>query len=105
MPEVLDLIQRFGFFSDSVCVGHIAVERQCGVPRMVEVSEHYNIRRTEPVFVREIYGVPMMCAVDDKYAPPEDRYDQPEWSEEDCDMVIRFPLPEYHAFIERTKEK
>ena len=43
MPEILDIIQQYGFFSDSVLVGHIAVERQAGVPRMVEISSHYKI--------------------------------------------------------------
>ncbi len=103
MPEILDIIKRFGFFSDSCIVGHIAVERQCDVPRMVEISEHYQIPYTETLFVREIYGVPMICARDDKSADAEGLYDVPVWSDVAQDMSIAHPLPEYQAFVQKEK--
>lgn len=95
MPEVLALVERYGYITDSVIVGHIDVERQPGVPRMVEISSHYHVRHDEPVSVRKIYGVPFLCAADDKGAPPEACYDNAEWSDEACDMVIQYPLPAY----------
>lgn len=104
MPEVLALVEKYGYITDSVIVGHIDVERQPGVPRMVEISSHYRIRHEGPVNVREIYGVPFLCAVDDKEAPPEDCYDSAEWSDEVCDMVIPYPLPAYGELIE-SKER
>lgn len=99
MPEVLALIQKYGFYSDSVCVGHIAVERQHAVPRMVEVSCHYRIPHSEELFVREIYGVPMLCASDEKDAPWEECYDQSDWDDEVNDVAIRFPLPVYEEAV------
>lgn len=95
MPEVLDLIRRCGYCSDSVCVGHIAVERQAGVPRMVEVSSHYYIRSGEEIHVREIYGVPFLCARDDRNAPEGERCERMEWNDEAGDIVIMNPLPPY----------
>lgn len=97
MPEVLDIIQQFGYYSSSVIVGHIAVERQEGVPRMVEVSSHYRINHKQPVFYREIAGVRLMCAVDEKETPYEECYDCATWSDEAEDMVIPYPLPIYEA--------
>lgn len=95
MPEVLAAIQRYGFMTDSVLVGHTAVERQRDVPRMVEISSHYRIPHTEPVFTREICGIPFLCARDNKDAAFEDCYDGAEWSDEASDMVIKYPLPKY----------
>lgn len=95
MPEILDIIRRYGFYADSVVVGHIAVERQPGVPRMVEISSHYRIPLSSNIFHREIYGVQFLCAVDDKDCPNENCYDSPEWDDSICDMVIRNPLPNY----------
>lgn len=95
MPEILDIIQRYGYFVDSVIVGHIAVERQPGVPRMVEISSHYKIPTNSNVFQRIIHGVRFLCAVDDKECPYENCYDTPEWDDSICDMVIRNPLPNY----------
>lgn len=105
MPEVLALIQKYGFVSDSVIVGHIDVERQPGVPRMVEISTHYRIRHEEPVSVREIYGVPFLCAVDDKDAPPEECYDNADWSDVACDMVITHPAPAYEVLVRKAAGK
>lgn len=100
MPEVLELIERYGYVTDSVIVGHIAVERQAGVPRMVEVSSHYRIRHDEPVSVREIYGIPFLCAVDNKNAPLDELYETLDWSDELCGMELKYPLPDY---VEKTR--
>lgn len=97
MPEVLAIIRRYGFITDSVLVGHIAVERQRDVPRMVEISSHYRIPHTEPVFTREIYGIPFLCACDDKDAAFEECYDSAEWNDEASDIVIKYPLPKYET--------
>lgn len=102
MPEVLALVEKYGYITDSVIVGHIDVERQPGVPRMVEISSHYRIRHEEPVSVREIYGVPFLCAVDRKEALPEECYDSAEWSDEACEMVIPYPLPAYCELAGRS---
>lgn len=101
MPEVLKLIERHGYVTDSVITGHIAVERQPGVPRMVEISSHYHIRKTEAVSVREVYGVPFLCAKDDKDAPLNDIYESSEWDDKACDMVIKNPLPDYNEAVGR----
>ena len=95
MPEILSIIQQYGYYTDSVIVGHIAVERQEGVPRMVEISSHYRIPASSNVFQRILYGVRFLCAVDDKECVYENCYDSPEWDDSICDMIIRNPLPEY----------
>lgn len=97
MPEVLELVQSFGYETSSVIVGHIAVERQPGVPRMVEVSSHYHIHHAQSVFYREVCGVPMMCAVDEKEAPFEACYDSAVWDDSAQDMVIPYPLPDFEG--------
>lgn len=103
MPEVMALIRRYDFIADSVVAGHIAVERQPGVPRMVEVSEHYHIRVGEQIHVREIYGIPFLCARDDKDTPLEERYEYMDWSDEAGDVVIRNPLPNYNEAVGLTR--
>lgn len=95
MPEVLAIIKRYDFVTDSVLVGHIAVERQRDVPRMVEISSHYRIPHTEPVFVREICGVHFLCARDNKDAAFEECYDSADWDDEAGDMVIKYPLAKF----------
>lgn len=75
MPEVAELIERRSYITDSVVAGHIAVEQQAGVPRMVEISSFYHIRSSEEVHVRKIYGVPFFCAKDDKTIPLKERYE------------------------------
>lgn len=97
MPEVLEIIDRFGFrqYTDSVIVGHIAVEREAGIERMVEISSHYRIPASSAVFYRNVDGVPMLCAVDDKAADHEDCYDSVLWDDDLCDNVISHPLPPF----------
>lgn len=95
MPEILKLLQKYRYITDSVIVGHIAVERQVGVPRMVEISTHYRIPYTEAIFTREIYGVPFLCAVDNKSTLFENCYDNTNWNDEVCSMIIAHPLPQY----------
>ena len=93
MPEIIEIVRRYNYVWSSVIVGHIAVERQRDVPRMVEISNHYRIPATSPVFVRNIYGIDFLCAVDNKQADFESCYDSPDWDNTLCDMVVRFPLP------------
>lgn len=95
MPEILDAIRRYGYYTDSVIVGHIAIEQQPGVPRMVEISSHYRIPASAKVFQRMIYGVRFLCAVDDKGCANENCYDSLEWDNSICDMIIKNPLPDY----------
>ncbi len=103
MPEVRELVERYGYITGSVIAGHIAVERQPEVPRMVEVSSHYRIRSTEAVSIREIYGVPFLCAKDDKDAPLDEIYESAEWAEDTCDVVIKNPLPAYNETVGLTE--
>lgn len=100
MPEVLGLIERYDYITDSVILGHISVERQPGVPRMVEISSHYRIRCGTPVCVREIYGVPFLCASDDKTCPYSELYESVDWSDDAGCVVLNHPLP---AYSELTK--
>lgn len=95
MQEILEIIQRYGFYSDSVLVGHIAVERQYRVPRMVEISSYYRVPLTSKIFTRELYGVKFLCAVDDKGCPIDKCYDYLDWSDDVGDMVIYNRLPVY----------
>lgn len=104
MPEVLDLIQRFGYNTSSVIVGHVAVERQEGVPRMVEVSSHYHINHKQPVFYREVSGARLMCAIDEKETFREECYDCAIWSEDAQDMVVPYPLPIYEVRREEESQ-
>lgn len=104
MPEIKQAIDAFGFSDhcSSVLIGHIAVEEAAGIPRMVEISSWYRIPATEPLFVREIYGVKMLCARDSKDAGYESCYDCIDWDEVSQDAVIRYPIPPLEEF---TKEK
>lgn len=103
MPEVLQLIKAHGYIMDSVLEGHVDVERQYGVPRMVEISSYYRIRSSEQVRIREIYGVPFLCARDDKDAPLEELYEYMDWSDEAGDVVILNPLPNYNEALGLTR--
>lgn len=98
MPELMAIIDRLGFMphTDSVVVGHVAVERTAGISRMVEISSHYRIPAVNEVFYRSVEGVLMMCAVDDKDAELEDCYDNVDWDDSLCDNVIHNPLPPFN---------
>ncbi len=95
MPEIIAIVDSFGLAWSSVIIGHIAVERQSGIPKMVEISYHYHIPCTEPVFEREICGVRFLCARDDKNCPLEQCSDFLDWDDAVGDNVIRHPLPPY----------
>ena len=99
MPEILQIIDRYDLsdHTDSVLVGHIAVERSAGIERMVEISSHYRIPSEVQPFYRSVEGVKMMCAVDDKAARVDECYDAIVWDDDLCDTVIRFPLPPFEA--------
>lgn len=97
MPEVRELVKKYGYGTSSVVIGHIAVEEQPGVPRMVEIASHYRIPKDSPVFTREIYGVKFLCARDNKDTQPEDLYENVDWDDTVGDMVMKNPLPDYPA--------
>lgn len=94
MPEILDLIRTHQLCWSSVLIGHVAVE-QPGYPRMIEISSHYRIPHTAEPFYREIDGVRMMCAQDDRFCDYEDCFDSSLFDESICDLVIPHPLPAY----------
>ena len=95
MPEVLAIIKEYGFITDSVLIGHIAVEKQLGVPRMVEISSHYRIPYQNQLFYRDIYGVQLLCGQDNKDINQELCYDAAVWSDDISDMTIPHPIPQY----------
>ena len=95
MPEILAIIKEYGFMVDSVLVGHIAVERQRGIPRMIEISSHYRIPKDNALFYRDIHGVQLLCGQDNKDADPDECYDFAVWDDKKRDMVIPYPVPEY----------
>ena len=95
VTEIIAIVDSFGLAWSSVIVGHIAVEQQPGIPRMVEISYHYCIPYTEPVFERVIYGVRFLCAKDDKNCSLDERSDFLDWDDTVGDNVIRHPLPPY----------
>lgn len=101
MPEVLQLIQDFGFSAHctSVIIGHIAVERTAGIPRMVEISSWYRIPATQELFVREVYGVKMLCAKDQKGVSREDCYDCLCWDDATQETFIPHPIPPLEEFL------
>lgn len=101
MPEVIQLIQNLGFSKhcDSVILGHIAIARTAGIPRMVEISSWYRIPATEHLYIREIYGVKMLCAKDHKDANYEDCFDCITWDEKVQDAVIRYPIPPLEEYM------
>ncbi len=95
MPEILDIIQAYGLEWSSVLCGHVAVERQPGFPRMIEISSHYRIPAENQLFYREVDGVKMLCAEDDKNCDFERCYDAPVWDDELGDVVIQNPVPPF----------
>jgi hypothetical protein len=54
------------------------------------------------LFVREIHGVPFLCAVDDKECPYDLCYDEAVWDDDSCDMIIPNPLPDYRTAIKEN---
>lgn len=98
MPEILEIIEKHELsdFCDSVLVGHIAVERTSGFSRMVEVASYYRIPISSELFYREIEGVKMLCAADNKDTDLNSCYDNADWDEDVGDMVIKNPLPPYN---------
>lgn len=95
MDDIIRIVERYGYEWTSVVMGHIAIERQCGVPRMVEISSYYKIPTTSKLFYRNIYGVDLLCAADDKTCDISKCYDDLEWDEELIETVIHNPLPTY----------
>ena len=95
MPEILDIIQAYNLEWSSVVCGHVAVERQPGVPRMIEISSLYRIPTSSQLFYRDVDGVPMLCAQDDKNCDFECCYDAPVWDDELEDVVIKNPVPPF----------
>lgn len=97
MPEILEIIKEYDLVTDSVLVGHIAIERQFGIERMIEISSHYKIPKESKLFYRTIHGVPFLCGQDDKNADSEECWDCPVWDDEICDMKITHPIPKYNT--------
>ena len=95
MPEVLEIIKRYGYETESCSVGHITVKAQKNVLRMVEIATLFAIPHTNPITTRNIYGVSMLCAVDDKHCPYKHCYDNAVWDDDAESMVINYPLPAY----------
>lgn len=95
MPEILAIIKKAGLVWSSVIRGHVAIEQQPGFPRMIEISSLYRIPATVQPFYRDIDGVRMLCAPDDKNYDLDSAYDTPIWDDVLCDIVIRNPLPAY----------
>lgn len=95
MPKILEIIQKYGYKTESVFPQHIAIPSQNEVMRMVEITSSYRIPCTEQIFSRNIYGVQFLCAVDDKEADFSNCYDNEDWSDEINDMYIKYPLPPY----------
>lgn len=95
MSEILAIIKNAGLVWSSVICGHVAVEQQPGFPRMIEISSLYRIPAASQLFYRDVDGVRMLCALDDKTCSFDSAYDAPIWDDTLCDIVIRNPLPAY----------
>ena len=103
MQEVFEIIKKYGFVTDSVIVGHIDVEKQSDVPRMVEIAAYYKIPYNSKLFIRKLYGVPLICALDDKNCPLENCYDIADWDDNSGDIAIKYPLPSYADFLRKHR--
>ena len=99
MPEIMDIINDYDFVTDSVLIGHIAIERQFGAKRMVEISSHYRIPKESKLFYRTIHGVRFLCGQDNKEADSEECYDAAVWCDDICDMKIPYPIPKYEKVV------
>lgn len=66
MPEIIDIANKYDFHFTSVIIGHIAIERTNNIPRMIELSYHYNISKNEPIKKIEIEGIKFKAAIDNK---------------------------------------
>lgn len=97
MPEILEIIKRYNLITESVIVGHIAIERQQGIERMIEISSHYKIPHINKLFYRNIHGVELLCGQDNKEAEYEECYDNAVWNDAINDMEILYPVPQYIA--------
>lgn len=95
MDEILDIVDRNDLEFSSVISGHIAIERQPGFPRMIEISSHYRIPEESKLFYRDVDGVKMLSAQDDKTCDIENCMDGMVWDDKLQDVVIRNPIPAY----------
>lgn len=76
MPELIKLANKYNFIWSSVIIGHIALERfENNIPRMIELSYHYNIGKTEEIKKIEIEGIQFDAANDNKDLLFEDTID------------------------------
>jgi len=105
MPEMMNLIERNNLDWSSVIVGHVAIEPQPGFPRMIEISSHYRIPVTSQLFYRNVDGVRMLCAPDDKACDVESKYDAIVWDDELCDCVIKNPLPLFDPHVQSLDDQ
>lgn len=95
MPEILDLILKNGLEWSSVLCGHVAIDKQPGFPRMIEISSHYRIPVVSEPFYRDVDEIQMLCARDDKNYDFDFCYDSPVWDDDLCDVVIKNLLPSF----------
>lgn len=102
MPEILSILDKYNLDWSSVLVGHIAVERQPGFPRMVEISSHYRIQYIQHPFYRDVDGIRMLCARDNKECAHDLTYDHIDWDDNLGDCVIRHPLPAFRVPLDRS---
>lgn len=95
MEEILEIINARNLLNDSDGPGSIAIMPMRNMPIMFDMNTRFKLPLTNKPFYRMIYGVPMLCCVDDKHAYDEDCWDNQEWSDKAVDVVIEHPLPKY----------
>lgn len=73
--KIIEIAEKYNLYWTSVIINHIAVEKQENFPIMMEFSSLYKIPKDSPIKERELFGVKLLTAKDDKDCPIEDCID------------------------------
>lgn len=95
--EICDIINDRNLINSSVGPGCITVEFQRKCPVMLDMSSMFHLPVSNEIFVKDVFGVPMLCCVDDPGVDWELCWDNVEWDDEACDCIIKNPVPKYVA--------
>lgn len=79
IDKIIEIAEKYNLYWSSVVINHIAIEKQEGIPIMMEFSSLYKIPKTSLIKEREIFGVKLQTAKDDKECSIEDCLDYKEF--------------------------
>ena len=93
MAEVCEIINTRNLINTSVSVGQIAIEQQRNVPYMFDMSTFFHLPASNGIFYKNIFGVPMLCCIDNPETEWVDCWDNADWDDAAQDVIIKNPIP------------